>query len=459
MSPTRPPGRASCSARSTKQLIAIDVTVALQAIDARRRGRSAGGLRAPRAIALAPRGRRCRRAARPTAGCRSPHRSPPQVAIGRPHRKRLRGTRAPSGRTAAPLRWPSLSSTMARRSRSRQAHSAPFEDRRRARPRRRRATGVGPQNQAAHQKSAAAFHRASGAPGAVERGERPLLVAHGGRQSSTARAPDEIDRAGRGVAISTPTMPSSKSGRARVAVIAPTPPRAGPLPREIAKAGANKTVADGQVMIEKRQRPIGGERRQPQRQPRELHRHRIEIDAVETALGDGPPQMDPLRAPLRRRVRSPQLALDARPPRHRRGSGRRRRETRRCPSPDRATRSSQDLVRGPPGDERMRACAAPGTRSSRAACRSCPSLFRSVEVRVSTTAAASALTVRSPVPVRRLRQAARRRDRAYETRSRPRGRWPRRQRHDGVADDTIGDARAIQPSGVWRGENSRPLKA
>ena len=39
-------------------------------------------------------------------------------------------------------------------------------------------------------------------------------------------------------------------------------------------------------MIEKRQRTIAGERREPQRQPRQLHRGGIEIDAVQTALGD-----------------------------------------------------------------------------------------------------------------------------------------------------------------------------
>ncbi len=39
-------------------------------------------------------------------------------------------------------------------------------------------------------------------------------------------------------------------------------------------------------MIEKAQRPIRRERREPQRQSRELHRHRIQIDPVETPFGD-----------------------------------------------------------------------------------------------------------------------------------------------------------------------------
>ena len=44
-----------------------------------------------------------------------------------------------------------------------------------------------------------------------------------------------------------------------------------------------------ETMVEKRQRPIGGERRQPERQPRQLHRHRVQIDAVEAPLGDRAP--------------------------------------------------------------------------------------------------------------------------------------------------------------------------
>ena len=48
-------------------------------------------------------------------------------------------------------------------------------------------------------------------------------------------------------------------------------------------------------MVEKTQRPIGGERREPQRQARELDSHRIQIDAVETSLGDGPADGDACR--------------------------------------------------------------------------------------------------------------------------------------------------------------------
>ena len=59
-------------------------------------------------------------------------------------------------------------------------------------------------------------------------------------------------------------------------------------------------------MIEKRQRPVRGERRQPQRQPRELHRRRIEIDAVQTALGDLPAERGAIR---RRDVAGGHIAL------------------------------------------------------------------------------------------------------------------------------------------------------
>jgi len=44
------------------------------------------------------------------------------------------------------------------------------------------------------------------------------------------------------------------------------------------------------MVIEERQRPVGRERRQPQRQPRELDGHRVHVDAVQAALGDHPPR-------------------------------------------------------------------------------------------------------------------------------------------------------------------------
>jgi hypothetical protein len=43
-------------------------------------------------------------------------------------------------------------------------------------------------------------------------------------------------------------------------------------------------------MIEERQRPVGGKRGQPEREPGELHGHRVEVDAEQTARCDISPQ-------------------------------------------------------------------------------------------------------------------------------------------------------------------------
>ena len=48
-------------------------------------------------------------------------------------------------------------------------------------------------------------------------------------------------------------------------------------------------------MIEKAERTIGGERRKPERKPRQLHGHRIDIHAIEGTLGHGSPDRDPFR--------------------------------------------------------------------------------------------------------------------------------------------------------------------
>src|SRR5262249_10528985 len=53
--------------------------------------------------------------------------------------------------------------------------------------------------------------------------------------------------------------------------------------------GAEKTVAGLQVMIEKTQRPVGGQRRQPQGQPCQLDCHGVEIHAVQATFRDEPP--------------------------------------------------------------------------------------------------------------------------------------------------------------------------
>ncbi len=58
---------------------------------------------------------------------------------------------------------------------------------------------------------------------------------------------------------------------------------------------ADETVADAKAMIEKAEGLAACERREPERQARELHRHGIGIDAKETALGDQPSNVRVLR--------------------------------------------------------------------------------------------------------------------------------------------------------------------
>jgi len=48
-------------------------------------------------------------------------------------------------------------------------------------------------------------------------------------------------------------------------------------------------------VIQERERPIRRQRRQPQREPRELHRGGIAIDAVETSLRNRPRQVGAVR--------------------------------------------------------------------------------------------------------------------------------------------------------------------
>ena len=97
---------------------------------------------------------------------------------------------------------------------------------------------------------------------------------------------------------------------------------------------ADETVADAKAMIEKAEGLAAGERREPERQARELHRHGIGIDAGKTALGDQPSNV---RVLATRRGRRPSIGPHrrARGRTPRRGAGTPRRETRRCPWPDR----------------------------------------------------------------------------------------------------------------------------
>ena len=64
---------------------------------------------------------------------------------------------------------------------------------------------------------------------------------------------------------------------------------------DILERGADQAVADAKLMIEERQRPIAAERREPQRQPRQLHGHGIDVHTVEALLRHQPPECRPAR--------------------------------------------------------------------------------------------------------------------------------------------------------------------
>ena len=66
---------------------------------------------------------------------------------------------------------------------------------------------------------------------------------------------------------------------------------------DVGDAGADQAVAGAQVMIEERQRTVARQRGQPQRQPRQLHRHRIEVHAEQAALRDDPAEPGALAPP------------------------------------------------------------------------------------------------------------------------------------------------------------------
>ena len=55
------------------------------------------------------------------------------------------------------------------------------------------------------------------------------------------------------------------------------------LAPDIVGRRADEAVAGNEMVIEERQRLVGGERGEPDRQPGELHGHRVEVHAKETA--------------------------------------------------------------------------------------------------------------------------------------------------------------------------------
>ena len=61
----------------------------------------------------------------------------------------------------------------------------------------------------------------------------------------------------------------------------------------VAKRGepdASEAVACLQMVIEERQRPVGRERGEPERQTGELHGHRVDVDAEQASLGESAPR-------------------------------------------------------------------------------------------------------------------------------------------------------------------------
>ncbi len=179
--------------------------------------------------------------------------------------------------------------------------------------------------------------------------------------------------------------------------------------------GAGEAVADAQVMVEERERTVGGERGQPQRQPRELHGRRIDVDAEQAPLGDEPPNRRALaRADVAGEAAS--VVRRARTRRRRRDSGRRRPGRRRCPSTDRARAARESAPACRVVDKREPARRAPGSRRAAAACRRFRSTCaRRIPAAAMTSSArprpASRRAARSPAGFRRRHRVARRRDR------------------------------------------------
>src|SRR6185436_3160492 len=66
------------------------------------------------------------------------------------------------------------------------------------------------------------------------------------------------------------------------------------LARDLVEPRADEAVAGAQVMIEEGERTVGGERAEPERQPRQLYGGRIQIDAVQAALRHQAPEGGPI---------------------------------------------------------------------------------------------------------------------------------------------------------------------
>ena len=211
--------------------------------------------------------------------------------------------------------------------------------------------------------------------------EPGLVLLQAAPAPALSLAPVRAYRRGRARALPAPRLPapsarsrpsSSNSGRglARARLRLPGACCLQDVPRR----RADQAVAGPKAVIEEGQRPIGRQRRQPQRQPAQLHGHRIAIHAVQASLRDGPPEPGPVRVrEIAGRRPSPRESTPAR--RRSRDIGTPPRGTRRCPSPGRrpAAQESRQARRRAPA---ARASGERAIPSAIAACRRSPVAFR-----------------------------------------------------------------------------------
>ena len=242
--------------------------------------------------------------------------------------------------------------------------AAPGQDRVRQRPERRRGRGtaVRQEPRGAPEIGDPLPLRQDGRP-ARQRGERTLLRAHLLQRVVGRRLEREPHRQGLAQRATSSCRPRTAAGgfggAPRRLVIRRLP--------QVGEPRSEQAVADLEPVIEKAQRPIGRERRQPERQTRELDGHRVQVDAVQASLGDRSPDGDSV---ARRRCRSSgSRRCERAPPRTPPpDTGRRRPETRRCPWPDRR-RAAAGCVRVSRRAPAVRASGARRSRRSAAACR------------------------------------------------------------------------------------------
>ncbi len=143
-----------------------------------------------------------------------------------------------------------------------------------------------PMNHWAHQRSAVRFHRASAESGRSS----PASARSFARTCSTVSfGPASANRTGRALCAADWKSSPNSDGRG----VHIPPPQPDGRSRQARQPGADQAVAHPDAMVQERQRPVPGESRQPEREPRELNGHRIQIHAEQAALRDLPPYRRP----------------------------------------------------------------------------------------------------------------------------------------------------------------------